>query len=158
VPYLDRLFVGNVHLVCPHHKLLDLIGSWAAPNLSTLQGMGPVHASKAMRRGLRLDHLFNGRDGPGGSRARLERDLGTYFGALKELNITEEELLTKARANERVQEHVLGFIAARDKEVYVLDLYDEWVVRNPHFPPRDDVSFRLREVVAGGGKVRPRAH
>eukprot|EP00966_Prymnesium_polylepis_P003812 86647-Prymnesium_polylepis.1 len=43
---MDRLFIGNVHLVCPHHKLLDLIGSWAAPNLSTLQGMGPVHASK----------------------------------------------------------------------------------------------------------------
>ena len=37
------------------HKLLDLIGSWDAPNLSTLQGMGPVHASKASRRGLRLD-------------------------------------------------------------------------------------------------------
>ena len=38
--------MGNVHLVCPHHKLLDLISSWDAPNLSTLQGMGPVHASK----------------------------------------------------------------------------------------------------------------
>ena len=35
--------------------LLDLIGSWDAPNLSTRQGMGPVHASKASRRGLRLD-------------------------------------------------------------------------------------------------------
>jgi len=153
VKYLDRLFIGNVHLVCPHHKLLDLIGSWAAPNLSTLQGMGPVHASKAMRKGLRLDHLFNGRDGPGGSRARLERDLVTYFGALKELGITEEELLVKAKANNKVQEHVLGFIAARDKAAYVLDLFDEWVVRNPHFPPRADVSFRLREVVANGGKV-----
>ena len=26
----ERLFIGNVHLVCPHHKLLDLIGSWNA--------------------------------------------------------------------------------------------------------------------------------
>ena len=59
VQYKDRLFVGNVHLVCPHHKLLDLMGSWRAPNKSTLQGMAPVHASKAKRKGLRLDHLFN---------------------------------------------------------------------------------------------------
>ena len=71
VAYKERLFVGNVHLVCPHHKLLDLISSWDAPNLSTLQGMGPVHASKASRRGLRLDHLFNERDGSHGSRGRL---------------------------------------------------------------------------------------
>lgn len=27
VPYKDRLFVGDVHIVCPHHKLLDLMGS-----------------------------------------------------------------------------------------------------------------------------------
>ena len=101
VEYMGRLFIGNVHLVCPHHKLLDLIGSWAAPNLSTLQGMGPVHASKAMRRGLRLDHLFNGRDGPGGSRARLERDMSTYFGALAEMGVTEQELLQKATVRPR---------------------------------------------------------
>ena len=63
VAYKDRLFIGNVHLVCPHHKCLDLMGSWEAPNKSTLQGMGPVHASKASRRGLRLDHLFNEREG-----------------------------------------------------------------------------------------------
>ena len=55
--------------MCPHHKLLDLISSWDAPNLSTLQGMGPVHASKASRRGLRLDHLFNAREGADGARS-----------------------------------------------------------------------------------------
>jgi len=42
VQYMDRLFVGNVHLVCPHHKLLDLIGSWDAPNRSTLQVSWPT--------------------------------------------------------------------------------------------------------------------
>ena len=110
VEYKERLFVGNVHLVCPHHKLLDLIGSWNAPNLSTLMGMGPVHASKASRRGLRLDHLFNGREGPGGARERLERDLQEYWGALKEKGVTEKELAYKARANSKVQPHVLGFI------------------------------------------------
>ena len=97
VAYKDRLFIGNVHLVCPHHKCLDLMGSWEAPNKSTLQGMGPVHASKASRRGLRLDHLFNEREGSHGARGRLERDMQTYWGTLKALDVSEAELLTKAR-------------------------------------------------------------
>jgi len=153
VEYKARLFVGNVHLVCPHHKLLDLISSWEAPNLSTLQGMGPVHASKASRRGLRLDHLFNGRDGQDGARSRLERDMKTYWGALKEMGVDEKALLLKARANNKVQEHVLRFIQAEDKAAYVLDLFDEWVVHNPKFPPRADVSFMLRQTISRGGKV-----
>jgi adenylosuccinate synthase len=97
VQYMDRLFIGNVHLVCPHHKLLDLIGSWDAPNRSTLQGMGPVHASKASRRGLRLDHLFNGRDGHGGARLRLERDMAEYWGALKVKGLSEADLFRVAK-------------------------------------------------------------
>ena len=35
----------------------------------------------------------------------------------------------------------------------MLDLFDEWVVRNPKFPPRADVSFLLRQTIARGGKV-----
>ena len=35
----------------------------------------------------------------------------------------------------------------------MLDLFDEWVVRNAKFPPRADVSFMLRQTIAKGGKV-----
>ena len=59
VQYLDYLFVGNVHIVTPYHKLLDFLLS--ATNASTLKGMAPVHASKVTKRGIRLDHLFNSR-------------------------------------------------------------------------------------------------
>ena len=128
--------MGNVFLVCPHHKvlttalvsirswrapspcmqalttaplpplspqLLDLIRSWRAPNLSTLQGMAPVHASKAARRGLRLDHLFNQRDGPQGAIARLETDLADYWGALAHQKLSEATLLELARSNTKIQ-------------------------------------------------------
>ncbi len=122
VEYKDRLFIGNVHLVCPHHKLLDLMGSWKAPNKSTLQGMGPVHASKSRRRGLRLDHLFNSR---ASAKAQLQSDLAEYYGMMKVLNISEEELLNKAQANKRMQKHVLDFVCAQDKADYVLDLFDK---------------------------------
>lgn len=150
VEYKDRLFVGNVHLVCPHHKLLDLMASWKAPNLSTLMGMGPVHASKSRRRGLRMDHLFNDR---ADARKRLEADLFEYWAAMKELGITEEELHEKAKANTKMQAHVLGFVKAADKADYLFDLYDRYVVNNEQFPKRDDVSYLLRQTIKEGGKV-----
>ncbi|EOD27370.1 Adenylosuccinate synthase [Emiliania huxleyi CCMP1516] len=123
VSYKERLFIGNVHLVCPHHKLLDLIGS--------------------------LDHLFNGREGQQGSRARdlnrrrLERDMGEYWGALSSKSITEEELHEKAKANSKIQPHAQ----------YVLDLFDRYVVHNADFPPCADVSFLLRQTLSSGGKA-----
>ena len=61
---------------------------------------GQVHASKASRRGLRLDHLFNDRDD---AIARLNEDMKVYYGALAGLGITEEELLTKATENTKMQ-------------------------------------------------------
>jgi len=48
---------------------------------------------------------------------------------------------------------VLAFIDAPDKAQYVLDLYDKYVVNNPDFPPRADVSYLLRQTIAQGGKV-----
>ena len=84
-------------------QVLDLIRSWRAPNLSTLQGMAPVHASKAARRGLRLDHLFNQRDGPQGAIARLETDLADYWGALAHQKLSEATLLELARSNTKIQ-------------------------------------------------------
>ena len=120
---------------------MDLLGSFSAPNKSTLQGMGPVHASKAKRKGLRLDHLFNDRED---ARKRLEADMADFFGMMANLKITEAELLTKAKANSKIQEHVLNFITAEDKASYVLDLYLEHVVNNADFPQRKDVSYLLR--------------
>ena len=54
--------------------------------------------------------------------------------------------------------NVAGFASrdcpqAIDKATYVLDLYDKWVVRNPDFPPRADVSYLLRRTISSGGKV-----
>lgn len=150
VDYKDRLFVGNVHIVGPHHKLLDLMGSWKAPNLSTIMGMGPVHASKAKRKGIRMDHLFNDM---AEARRRLEADLFDYYGTIKNLGITEDELYEKAKMNTKVQKWVLEFIKAEDKAKYVFDLYDRYVVSNPAFPARADVSHLLRKTVKEGGKV-----
>jgi len=150
VEYKDRLFVGNCHLVCPHHKLLDLMASWSRPNSSTLQGMAPVHASKAKRRGLRMDHLFNDRED---AAKRLELDLNDYWGALQHLGIDESKLYEVASKNPKVPKHVVDFIKAEDKAKYVLDLYDAWVVKNQHFPARADVSHLLRTTVHEGGKV-----
>lgn len=150
IPYKDSLIVGNIHLVCPHHKLLDLMSAWSAPNMSTLQGMAPVHSSKAKRRGLRMDHLFEDRET---ATKHLERDLIDYWSALKNLGISEKKLHEVASANKKMQKHVLNFILAKNKAKYVFDLYDEYIVNNPAFPQRGDVSHMLRSTVKAGGRV-----
>lgn len=64
------VFIGNVHVVTPYHKLLDFMSS--ATNASTLKGMSPVHSSKVTKRGIRMDHLFNDREV---CRRRLAKDM-----------------------------------------------------------------------------------
>jgi len=150
VEYKDRLIIGNVHLVCPHHKLLDLMNSWKSPNSSTLQGMAPVHSSKAQRKGLRMDHLFNDRTD---FKKRLEADLLDYWGRLKHLGISEDQLYEVASANPKIQPHVLDFIKAANKGDYVFDLYEKHVISNAAFPPRGDVSHMLRQTLERGEKI-----
>jgi len=150
VPYKDNLFIGNCHLVCPHHKLLDLMNAWSCPNMSTLQGMAPVHSSKAKRRGLRFDHLFEDR---AVATKRLEQDLVDYWAALKNLGIDEKKLYEVASQNRKMKKHVLDFAKAPNKAKYVFDLYDEWVVNNADFPRCGDVSHMLRSAVKAGDRV-----
>ena len=48
---------------------------------------------------------------------------------------------------------MLGFIEAKDKIKYTLDLFDKFVVKNPAFPERTDVSYLLQKTVDDGDKV-----
>jgi hypothetical protein len=52
-----------------------------------------------------------------------------------------------------IQAHVLGFIEAKDKIQYTLDLFEKFVVKNPAFPERTDVSYLLQKTVNDGDKV-----
>lgn len=42
---------------------------------------------------------------------------------------------------------------APDQVQFLLDLYDQFVVRNPAFPARRDVTFLIRDTLAKGQKV-----
>eukprot|EP00668_Euglena_longa_P019585 GGOE01024363.1.p1 GENE.GGOE01024363.1~~GGOE01024363.1.p1 ORF type:complete len:1185 (+),score=397.63 GGOE01024363.1:384-3557(+) len=153
VAYRDTLFVGNVHVVTPYHKLLDFMQS--ATNASTLKGMSPAHSSKVTKRGIRLDHLFNDREV---CRRRLAKDMEAYTTLLKAKNLTAEDLYRQCKAmnadgNIRMPIHVLDFIKAQDQVQYLVDLYDKWVVANPAFPDRRDVTFAIRDALQKGQKV-----
>eukprot|EP01012_Entosiphon_sulcatum_P020313 TRINITY_DN2528_c0_g1_i1.p1 TRINITY_DN2528_c0_g1~~TRINITY_DN2528_c0_g1_i1.p1 ORF type:complete len:591 (-),score=97.20 TRINITY_DN2528_c0_g1_i1:100-1851(-) len=150
--YSQRLFVGNVHIVTPYHKLIDLVSTPA--NASTLKGMSPVHASKVTKRGIRLDHIFNNRQT---AADRLKKDMESYIALLKARNITEEELLQTCQGlNQeftRIPPHVIGFLTATDKVEYLLQLYETHVIKNPHFPRRKDVTHEIRVALEKGQKV-----
>ncbi|ORC86074.1 adenylosuccinate synthetase [Trypanosoma theileri] len=153
VSYQDRLFIGNVMIVTPYHKLLDLLAS--APNSSTLKGMAPVHASKVTKRGIRLDHIF---DDPEVMRRRLAKDMDTYFGFLKVKGLSDADVLRRCEEEnsdgvQRVPQHVMDFAQASDKVEFLIQLYTERVKNNKEFPTRCDVTHELRSALARGEKV-----
>jgi len=153
IPYKENLFIGNAHIVTPYHKLLDFIQS--AANSSTLKGMSPIHSSKVTKRGIRLDHIFNDKEI---CKKRLEKDMETYVAALKARNLSEAELLKQCEAmnadgNIRMPLHVLNFVKAADKVQYMMDMYEQRVVKNPAFPNRRDVTYAIRDTLSKGQKV-----
>lgn len=153
IPYKERLFVGNVHIVTPYHKLLDLLTS--APNSSTLKGMSPIHASKVTKRGIRLDHIFND---PDVLKSRLAKDMDTYLGVLKLKNLTDEAIVKRCHDEnsdgvKRVADYVIEFVQAEDKLQYLVDLYTREVRDNPAFPQRCDCAHEIRLALERGEKV-----
>lgn len=110
-------------IVTPYHKLLDLLGS--ATNASTLKGISPVHASKATKRGIRLDHIFNDEQI---LRERLSKDMQTYFGLLSVLKLSDLDVVKRcihenSDGVSRVPNYVIDFARAKDKVQFLVDLY-----------------------------------
>lgn len=153
VDYKDRLFVGNVSIVGPHHKILDFALSTA--NSSTLMGMSYVHASKVMKKVLRLDDIFNSEDA---QRKVLAKDLEIYRALLKERGKEEEyisdELEKLVNSGERkIPQHLFDFLRTRSKIDYLVHLYKEKVKDNPEFPRRANVTQMLRDTLRKGKKA-----
>lgn len=153
----SRLYVGNVHIVTPYHKLMDLLGS--PKNSSTLKGISPAHAAKAAKRGLRLNHLFNSEEEQG---KRLRRDLASYEGLLHTQKVSENELLELCRQinrgqGQKVPEHIIKFLEAgreTDNKInYLITLFRKAVVDNPDFPKRADAAKIVSETLAQGKKI-----
>lgn len=153
IDYKSRLFVGNVHIVTPYHKLLDLLTS--PPNSSTLKGMSPIHASKVTKRGIRMDHIYNDE---AVIRRRLAKDMDTYLGVLKVQGLSDEAVVQRcldenADGVQRVAQHVIDFAKATDKVSYLVELYKTKVRDNEAFPPRVDVAHELRKALDAGEKI-----
>ena len=153
VSYQDRVWIGNVHIVAPYHKLLDMILS--AVNSSTMKGMSPVHSSKVTKRGIRLDHIFNDE---ATMRKRLAKDMETYEAVLKNKELTDADVLELCKANnadgvKRIPDHVIGFVEAENKLDFLVKLYYSKVRDNKAFPQRCDVTHEIRVALDAGKKV-----
>jgi len=148
-----NLVIGNVHLVGPHHKLYDLMNG---RNASTLRGMSAVHAAKSLKRGLRLEDVFNDRDE---MVARLQEDLNLYEGFKASHSVDDAQLLERCHevnelsGSKRIADHVIGFLQAEQKADYLVSLYTQTIVDNPLFPDRADVHKIARDNLAKGIKI-----
>jgi adenylosuccinate synthase len=153
IAYQDRLWIGNVHIVAPYHKLLDMILS--AVNSSTMKGMSPVHASKVTKRGIRLDHIFNDE---ATMRRRLAKDMELYDATLLNKKMSNADVLALCQANnadgvKRVPDHVIAFVEAENKLDFLVKLYYSKVRDNKQFPQRADVTHEIRVTLDAGKKV-----
>jgi adenylosuccinate synthase len=152
IEYKNKLFVGNVHIVTPYHKLMDFLGN--PNNSSTLKGISPIHSSKVRKRGLRLDHLFCSDEL---IKKYLEKDIESYLQMQKCNNWTDKEMLKKCeeinKGHKRIPDHVIDFLKAENKIKYLMDLYKREVVENSKFPNREDTSKILRDALEKGEKV-----
>ncbi|MFA6088753.1 MAG: adenylosuccinate synthetase [Candidatus Woesearchaeota archaeon] len=151
IPY-DNLYIGNVHIVTPYHKIIDKIAN--PKNSSTLKGMSPAHISKVWKRGLRLDDLFNDKKE---QKKIIEKDIELYNMMLKYKKITEKQIikdfLKDEKKGRKTPKHIYGFLAAKDKAKYLVNLYEKEVKNNKLFPKRADVNYMARQVLKKGGKI-----
>lgn len=152
IDYQHELVLDNFFIVTPYHKAMEAM---RRENVSTLQGIAPAHASKVMKRGLRLDDLFLP---PQAQREHIERDM-EYFTALSAYRGLDAAALKDRleKINEqrpgRIATHVIDFLAARDPVAYMIDLYQEKVVENEAFPRIHDTRRMLRLGLERGEKA-----
>ncbi|MBW2964664.1 adenylosuccinate synthetase [Candidatus Woesearchaeota archaeon] len=151
----DNLVVGNVKIVTPYEKLLDLLAK--PPNSSTLQGMSDSHAAKVMKSGLRMDDLFQRRDV---QRGRLSGDIQRYFAFLQYKGLDSEAVLDRClKENDalpgRIPQHIVDFAGTpdNDKIEFIIDLYARMLVNNPAFPKRGDTRRILQQALRKGAKA-----
>ncbi|MBW2967994.1 adenylosuccinate synthetase [Candidatus Woesearchaeota archaeon] len=146
----DRLYIDNIHLVAPYHKIMDFVGK--PPNSSTLQGIWPVHASKAAKTSIRLDDL----DLPDDAlRKKIEKDMVLYNGLLKEKGISEADVIKRfddhnSLSKNKIPEHVYNFLKADDKVQFLMDMYREYAKK---LPKRGDATTMINRTLEAGGKI-----
>jgi adenylosuccinate synthase len=171
IDYKNKLFIGNVHVVTPYHKLMDVmrnigyisgvedLSKLILKNVSTLQGIAPVHGSKAWKNGPRLDDFWNlhYEEGENELRRTLEEDMLTYKGMLLARDIKEEDLLKVCESlnkdMERVPDYIVDFLKAEGKVQYLIDLYKHEVRDNELFPKRNDAKWEIQMIMDKGGKL-----
>jgi len=167
ISYKERLFIGNVHVVTPYHKLMDVLrnlgddvdfndmSSINLNNASTLKGIAPVHSSKVTKNGPRLDDIFGNQDN---LKKIIEKDMKAYKGMLLERGISQDQLMDvcdvlNSDDIKRVPDHVMEFLKAENKADFLVDLYQERVANNQLFPERRNVKHEIRARLENGEKL-----
>lgn len=149
----DNLFVGNTSIVTPYHKIIDALGK---ANSSTLKGISQVHSSKALKKDIRLDDLFSSKDFQA---KKFQEDMVIFEALVKYFGVSKDELASKFQeefnsdGNIRIPKHVIDFLREKNPVDYLINLYDEGVVKNDKFPIITDTQKMIQDVLEEGGKA-----
>jgi len=152
VDYKRKLFVGNVSIVTPYHKIMDALGR---ANSSTLKGMSSVHASKSRKKDIRIDDLYASKEH---QERMFKSDMLVYEALLQKLGEDKAGLIKKLEAknsdgNIRIPKHVLDFLRAENPIEYLYNLYQDNVVNNENFPKIIDTQKLMHDTLKKGKKI-----
>ena len=146
----SNLIVGNPFIVCPWHKLIDMMRN---PNASTGKGISAIHQDLAAKRFAKLEDFKQ-------EKVRIigiEKSFTHWMGVLYQLGYTPESMLKALESNEKVPDYVIEFLRQSSIGLdnglsYVINLYED-VIKNPKFPKSGNPKFEMCNILRKGKKV-----
>jgi adenylosuccinate synthase len=140
------LKVGNVNVVAPWHKVVDLMGN---PNASTGKGMSQIHQDIAGKRAPKLEDFLNG------DNSRISKSFSFWKDHLAGRGLDFEMAREVLKDNPKVPEHVKEFLSLEndlDRINYVTEKSSS-VFNYETFPELTNPRADMRKILENGGKI-----
>ena len=142
----SNLLIGNVYVVHPLHKIVDLMRN---PNASTGKGMSAVHQDVKGKRAVKIEDFVNK------NFTNLRKSLDFWMKNLESDGHGRKKILDALSGNEKIPEHVKHFFDKEnvDEMIKYLDQEISNLLNNGEFPKIGDPKAEMTKVLGGGGKV-----
>ncbi len=142
----QNLAVGNVYLVHPLHKLVDIMRN---PNASTGKGMSAVHQDIVAKKATRLDDILNK------NYNQLEKSINFWFNFLKQQGLYHKKNQQLIQDNKKIPAHIKK--CARLKTVtdiikYTTTLFTK-TIKNKNFPTTTNPQAKMLDTINKNKKV-----
>jgi adenylosuccinate synthase len=142
----QNLKIGNVFIVHPLHKLVDILRN---PNASTGKGMSAVHQDIIAKRGIRLEDFLNK------NYTQLEKSINFWFSHLKKQGLYKRNTLLTIKQNKKIPPHVKHCSKLTTPSAiinYIINNINK-TIKNKHFPIITDPQAEMTNLLNKNKKI-----